>query len=335
MKLGNIPKKHSNIKSGFLPPPIPFEKPKKATLGKEDYLAMKLRSNPADEKSGLYDLVVPYFHNGTAEEWFGFTKNLANVFIGQNLTTGPTQYAMARQLLQGNCLTQFDSKADKLGNKSVPNFKLVMRAVTESVMPLRAVQTQKRYMRRLLRKPKKMKIRAYYARYLELNKYLPQFPPFSDTQKISDDEIKEHAEFAIPNAWQRQMTLHGFEMIDHTMSEFIDFCERLEVTEDIYDGAHKQHGQTANTQKGKDGTHSLMNGGKSNQGRKRKGSSDLKYKCLYHGDNNTHNTNDCKVMKKQANSMASAHAGRAGKINGPGKTTRRRKKRRRFNISLL
>ena len=104
MKLGNIPRKSTN-KSGFLPPPIPFQKPEKATLGKEDYLSMKLRSNPAEEKSSLYKLAVPYFCNGTAKEWFGFEKNVFNVFIGQNLTTGPTQYAMARRLLQGDCLT--------------------------------------------------------------------------------------------------------------------------------------------------------------------------------------------------------------------------------------
>ena len=157
MKLGNIPRKMNN-KSGFLPPPIPFQKPEKVILGKEDYLSMKLRSNPTEEKSSLYELAVPYFRNGTAEEWFRFEKNLANVFIRQNLTTGPTQYAMARRLLQGDCLTQFETKADELGNESVPNFKLVMKAVRESVMPLRAVQTQKRYMRRLLRKPKEMKI---------------------------------------------------------------------------------------------------------------------------------------------------------------------------------
>ena len=69
----------------------------------------------------------------------------------------------------------------------------------------------------------------------------------------------------------------------------------------------------ANTQKGNNGAHSLVNGGKSNQGRKRKDSSNLKYTCLYHRQNNTHNTDDCKVMLKQASSMASAHAGRGGK----------------------
>ena len=137
-------------------------------------------------------------------------------------------------------MTQFDTKADELGNELTANFKLVMRAVTESVMPLCAVQTQKRYMRRLLHKPKDMIIRAYYARYLELNKYLPQFPLFNNSQKISEDKIKKHAEFAIPNLWQRQMTMHGFHMIDHSINEFIEFCERLEVSEDIFDSTHKK-----------------------------------------------------------------------------------------------
>ena len=85
-------------------------------------------------------------------------------------------YAMTRQLLQGDCLTQFKFKANKLETETVGRFKQSMWAVTKSVMPVRAVQTQRRYMHRLLRKPKEMKIRAYYARYLELNKLSPSVP---------------------------------------------------------------------------------------------------------------------------------------------------------------
>jgi len=158
-----------------------------------------------------------------------------------------------------------------------------------------------------------MTIRAYYARYLELNKYLPQFPPFNDNQKISEDEIKEHAEFAIPNSWQRQMTMHGFHMVDHTINEFIKFCEQLEVSEDIFDSTHKKS-QKTNAQRGREnGTQSSMTGGKTNSGKKRKDFSNHTHKCLYHGDNNTHDTNDCKVMKKQAANMAASHTGRGGK----------------------
>ena len=68
------------------------------------------------------------------------------------------------------------------------------------------------------------------------------------------------------------------------------------------------------TQKGKTGTNSTRNEDKStyfnknNQGKKRKTS----HYCLYHGSNTTHNSDDCKVLKAQAERMSSAHGNKGG-----------------------
>ena len=73
-----------------------------------------------------------------------------------------------------------------------------------------------------------MKVQDYFAQYLELNSYLKCFPPcYGATQMLPMDEILEHAEFAIPNSWQKQMVLHGFNATSCTLDQFMDFCERL------------------------------------------------------------------------------------------------------------
>eukprot|EP00957_Ditylum_brightwellii_P024857 1879522-Ditylum_brightwellii.AAC.1 len=52
------------------PPPIRFYVPdNKKKLNPLDYHTYKLRTNPKDKKSTLYNLVVKYYKVGTPEEW--------------------------------------------------------------------------------------------------------------------------------------------------------------------------------------------------------------------------------------------------------------------------
>ena len=226
-----IPKiKNNKRKTGFPPPPIPLERSAYKDLQKDDYLTMKLRSIPNKSNSPVYELNVPYYKDGTPEEWLKFLVNLKKIIIGQDLTTGVTQFAMARRFLMGDTLAQFNKKSEELKEEAIKdaaegttistssietpdNLKKCLEAVTKTVLPLKALQTQKRYMRRMLRKPQGMKIRDYFGRYLELNNYLDMFPPFKENQKMPIDEILEHAEFVIPSLWQRQFVLQGFNAV--------------------------------------------------------------------------------------------------------------------------
>ena len=159
-------------------------------------------------------------------------------------------------------------------------------------------------MRRVIRKPVDMKIHQYFARFLELNSYLKRFPPFiGDKNMLPNDEILEHAEFSIPNSWQQQMVLHNFNAASCTLDQFTDFCERLEVSESLYNSTHKKS-QKAKTQK--------SNSGDSTEKTSKKHSGKRKYYCLYHGDNTTHTTDDCKVLKAQAERMSANHANKGG-----------------------
>ena len=296
-----VPKKASNNdrKSGFLPPPIPLERPENKALQKDEYLVMKLRSIPNKSTSPVYELNVPYFKDGTPEDWMKFLANFKKVVIGQDLSTGTTQFAMARRLLMGETLSQFNKKAEELKVEAtnaaeegvavtdatietIENLHLCFKAVTVTVLPPKALQTQKRYMRRVLQKPQGMKIREYFGRYLELNEYLKEFPPFNGaSQKLPSDKVMEHAEFAIPNSWQRQMVLHGFNTISRTINKFIEFCKRLELSESIFDSTHKKSQKTS-TQTSTNGTIPNGRDGKSNgknSGQKQKATN---YFCLYH-----------------------------------------------------
>ena len=69
-------------------PPIPLERVENPPLEKGEYLTYKLRNNPTDDSSPLYELSVPFFGTGTPEQWLKFMENLSRVCAGQNVTMG-------------------------------------------------------------------------------------------------------------------------------------------------------------------------------------------------------------------------------------------------------
>eukprot|EP00957_Ditylum_brightwellii_P180679 13763945-Ditylum_brightwellii.AAC.1 len=73
MKISNKSLKFANQNQGNKPPPIPFYVANDAKkLSPPDYQTHKLHTNPKDEKSAVYNLIVKYYKVGTPEEWLQF-----------------------------------------------------------------------------------------------------------------------------------------------------------------------------------------------------------------------------------------------------------------------
>jgi hypothetical protein len=61
-----------------------------------------------------------------------------------------------------------------------------------------------------MRKPRSMTTREFSARVNKLNGYLKQFPPFNHDQVLTEEDILE---FAVPNAWHKNMVVQGFDAV--------------------------------------------------------------------------------------------------------------------------
>ena len=139
--------------TGFAPPPILFERAAVKDMEKDQYLSLKLKSVPGRATNSEDTLNVPYFQSSAVEQWIKFCQNLDCVFVGQSLSAGPNRFLMARRRLARDSLAHFDKTAatlvDAEGNpeESLDNFKLAMRAVTETILNKKALLTQKQYMR--------------------------------------------------------------------------------------------------------------------------------------------------------------------------------------------
>ena len=143
-----LPDTGENKQRRFVPPPVSFERPEKKELKKSEHVVMKLRSDPADADSQTHDLTVPCFRHGAVEECLLFLRALRKVLVGQNVTTGPNQCAMARRLLEGDALAAFDRAAHQNGNETVEHFGATINSLAACVFPQRPMAIQKRHMHR-------------------------------------------------------------------------------------------------------------------------------------------------------------------------------------------
>ena len=123
------------------------------------------------------------------------------------------------------------------------------------MFPIQALTTQKRFMRRFMRKPRTMKIRTYKNRVCDMNNMLARFPPdFNDAQMLEEAELLVILQFGVPRAWQTEMMRQGFDPVapNKTLQDLVEFCERLELVEDLT-SEQKQASTQADGQIGKTG----------------------------------------------------------------------------------
>jgi hypothetical protein len=79
-----------------------------------------------------------------------------------------------------------------------------------------------------------MKVRTYYQHLLRMNQEeLPQLPPFAADQGLSPDELMDIILFGTPKSWSREMDRQGFDPLNMTIVQVVDFLEQIETAEDF------------------------------------------------------------------------------------------------------
>eukprot|EP00957_Ditylum_brightwellii_P017686 1332428-Ditylum_brightwellii.AAC.1 len=87
---------HNDVKRSI----IPFKRADPKPLKHGPFHTYKLRTIPADSTSPIYELLLPFFGEGSPEEWILFRRGLTAVLKGQHITQGPPSYAVAKALLK-------------------------------------------------------------------------------------------------------------------------------------------------------------------------------------------------------------------------------------------
>ena len=159
-----------------------------------------------------------------------------------------------------------------------------LNAVMIEICPYKALEKQKRFMRRKMRKPANLSTRAYVSNILRINgEELPMLPPFQANQSLSADEIIDIVTFGIPKSWVRKMDEHDFDPLAKGLGPLVAFCERMEAAEEHTNDAETK---VSSSKKASSKKHKST---RNNSGRGKW--------CEYH-ETNSHDTSECEVLKK-------------------------------------
>jgi hypothetical protein len=161
---------------------------------------------------------------------------------------------------------------------TVEDFELGLQAVIAAVSPYKVLSVQKRWLRSHLKKPRDMQMKNFVYHIQRMNtEELAYLPPFRGKQQmLTKDDIVEILHKASPQDWKSKMTLQDFDPEQHTIKEFISFCDRIEASE-------------VNKPNGSGQPHH------SNKKAKTTGKNDNGKWCTYH-KSKTHDTSECKYL---------------------------------------
>ena len=169
------------------------------------------------------------------EEWIIFMYLVQKALVGQNVNTGSPMHKCMERVLKGDAKTEFTQQANLVGSCNVGIFTTKIPTMTVNDFPVLAYQDQNWYKYRHLRTPKTMQVCSFTTRLMQLNNYLPYFPPDHIGQMVTalpNDEVKEILYNAMPNLWKKKMIRQGDNYLDRSIQEKSGFFEiRIENLE--------------------------------------------------------------------------------------------------------
>jgi len=290
----NAPTIAKKKKGWVIKPAIKLARPEVKVLKKGEYISPNCLTEPGNPDSPSYTIQLPYYCDGSPEEYLIWRDLLKKALTGQNITDGPTMFNYTENVMTGDALAFFKRKTLEAPARTVVRYNRIMKELTAHVFPVHAYREQKRYMRRFLRKPQEMTTREYFTRVQEINNHLTLFPTESEevATAMSQDELVETLYHALPNSWMTEMVKQGKNYAQHGITDLLQTCERYESLEEpAPEKPSKDSKSSSSSKKRKQITFETSD---------EESSSSRKY-CLIHGLC-THTTNECTDMQNFANS---------------------------------
>jgi hypothetical protein len=305
-------------------PLVPIEISKSEKLDKTKIITfeLKVRAGAAAAPGQTYKMSVFKFEQGTPQEWMDTLSRMREIWR-QNTVNGPhDRAATVTAILLGDSLTAFETALEEIRVDPNPinvapvaltteHVETALRAVTTVVFPFRALEVQKQWMLRSMKKPYDLTTRNTAAAMSKLNNYLPHFPNATQASKFSDSELIGLLEWSLPHKWRKEMDLRGYIPSLGTKEELISHCERIERNEIPIDDREK-HNNNNNKKDTKNKFAKFSNNKKKDDGEKVPTKDG--FFCTKCGNNPTHNTDRCYILKnlarkqEQANGKGAAQA---------------------------
>ena len=298
-----------------LQPIIPLIEPKKdADEDKTKYIVMELKTK-AGARGALavtYKKYIPKFEEGTVQEWITFLEDIEEIYKQNAIDAVQDRIAVARTILQGESRACFDAAIEEQeGEMTEAKMKKALDALGDTIFPHRALEQQKRWMQRNMKKPINLTTRKMAAAITKINNMLPRFPQATEASKFDKEEIVELLELSLPNSWRQALDLKGFIPTNNSKADLIRECEAFERNEASEKTEAKEKKQKAKQNK------------KADVKQNKKPKKELKH-CSKHGDNPSHSSAECWELHPEL--MPEGLKRKRGLLDSGGKPNKKNKK---------
>jgi hypothetical protein len=252
---------------------------------------------------------VAKFEDGTPTEWIEVINALEEIWKQNSLTTGSDRQASVKTILREDALTAFEASIDEdlepeegaaeggpANQLTTEMIDDALISVAKNIFPHRALEIQKIWMKRQIRKPKSMPVRKMIAIITKMNNSLARFPKADESDKFKDKELLEIVEWSLPDEWRAQFDLKGYVPSKYDKKRLIAEAEAIERAETLDSGRPK-----AKESKGK----SFKSNKEKKANPKNDKNSKTEYFCTEHGVNKTHGTAECFTIKNRKDKQQS------------------------------
>jgi hypothetical protein len=106
-------------------------------------------------------------------------------------------------------------------------------SVTKNIFPHRALEIQKIWMCRQIRKPKDMHVRKLVSIITKMNNSLTRFPEADDDDKFEQSELLEIIEWYLPYEWRAKFDLDRYISSDYDKARLIAEAEAIKRSETL------------------------------------------------------------------------------------------------------
>ena len=287
----------------FLKPVLPLV-PEKADSPEDDKagfitMELKTKAGATATNASKYKKFIRKFEEGSPQQWIDVLNDVKEIWTQNKVDQPRDRSAIIRTILQGESRSCYDgalkdlvpqAEGGEAAELSEEMIQGALDAVAETIFPHRALEQQKRWMRRNMKKPYDLSTRKTAAAITRINNSLPMFPGATETAKFDNNELVELLELSLPTTWRQAFDLKGFIPTDHTKAELIQECKAIEHSE-----AETTENKENNKRTRKEENEKLGSSGqKGNQKRgEKKNSSNKNYFCSIHGKNLSHDSAGC------------------------------------------
>ena len=281
----------AEVQAWIKPPPITLVKREPDEFNNYDIINIKMRRNPSDASSEMYELKIVTFDHKQPEELLQLVKNFKREVDETGTTTESEKINYLLTLLRGEAgLMKYPVRTLE---QTLPIWSS-SRGFTQLFFSIKSLSKQKRFA----------------ACQTELNNYLPIFPVSSAAKKIPPEDINNILLHAVPNGWAKQAYLQGWEFDIKSYKAMCELFKRMEVAKKIYECGNTYKtpirvdaNRAIHDRKLKGGESALSTNPNTVRAGKRKtrnashpGNRPTRGKsCLFHGPR--HFTGSCKLLK--------------------------------------